>query len=149
MLLSYRMGFIGVLSATQVETLARLFSNAGLGPTEDEKLARELGFEHSPSRQLLPNRSLADYQSALSTFGPLLMSQPTHVIVVSAATRNAAAQELITYNDPWDGLEKTVPLQSFNQKIAWHFPIHFRRSKFAPPLVLAPGPNIQPFKTRY
>ena len=149
MLLLYRSGFGGAVAATQVQTLARLFNNAGLGATEDAKLASELRLEHSPSQHLLPSRTLADYQKALGTFGPLLMSQPTHVIVVTGATRNVAGQETITYNDPWDGLEKTELLQGFNQKIAWNFPIHYRRSRFAPPLVLAPGQNTRAFTTRY
>jgi hypothetical protein len=149
MVLLFRMGVTGIASTLQIDTLKRLFDNLGLGGQEDAALARECGLEHSPSQSIVSQKSFAQYVTALKNFGPLVMSKPTHVIVVRGAVRNVALQERIVINDPWDGREKSLTLQEFNSSIAWHFPIHFRRSRFTPPSVLSAGQNMAPFKTKY
>ena len=149
MLILFRMGIAGVSSSININTLKRLFVNNGLLDDEDANLASEFGFEHSNTRELLQDRKISDYGNALNRVGPLIISQASHVLLVTGAKNGSTSENLITYNDPDGGKQFSLPLEEFNSMIAWKYPVHYRRSRLPPPSVLAAGPNKNPFKTKY
>jgi ABC-type bacteriocin/lantibiotic exporter with double-glycine peptidase domain len=146
MVLLCRMGLSSVANLNNLQSLIRLFGNQGLRSHEDAAFASELGLEHSPSSVLFKTRAASEYIKALENLGPLIFSEPTHVVVVRGCT---AAPHQIIVNDPWGGQVYSYPKEEFEQKIAWEYPIHFRRTKYEPPSVFKEGPNMFPYQSKY
>jgi hypothetical protein len=149
MVLLYRMGASSVVNLAHLDTLKRLFTNQGLGATEDEALSKELGLEFTPSAVLFSKRDKQEYCRALAHLGPLVFSEPMHVIVVRGCVARVTGEAAIVVNDPWGGKETSFSVADFNARIDWSYPVHYRRTRFEPPKVLRSGPNMHPYATKY
>lgn len=146
MVVAYRGIILPIVNMTRLPTLFRLYSNAGLGNDEDASLAQEVGLEHSPSQVLFLKKNSSDWFVNLSRLGPLLVSEPKHCLVASGIINRGGWKVVVA--DPWNGKREERDLAKFNNSLAWHFPIHYRRSSTEPPVVLN-QPVMQPFSVKY
>jgi len=144
----YFRGFVqSIQIQTNLEALVKLWMNKGINPLYLGPLAVQSGLEHSPTNALFLVKSPEEWHQNLSKLGPLLMIVPGHAVVARGIINKGGIWNL-KYNDPWNGMIITEPLDQAQRKIVWQCPMLYRRSTSPPPVIIS-QPVMEPHKIRY
>jgi hypothetical protein len=148
MVLLHKIKYSANANMANLNSLLNIFRNNGIEvPTPGGKFysmydfAKEVGLESNPGSILLCKKNEEDYATTLQKTGPLwtpvnyMISNGekramNHIIVLTGCTKAVSSTWQISYNDPWNGTEKTNTVSEMNQMVSWEHPMLYRTSTY-------------------